>query len=76
MTASGDSFGGTEWPLIRASARLRPIAGFKPRQLEHVRDPAELYLSDDAYLLPVRAESGWSSLTLVDRTTDGRPCHN
>ena len=69
-------FGGTDWPLIRASARLRPIAGFKPRQLDHVRDPAEIYLSDDAYLLPVRAEWGWSSLTLVDRTTDGRPCHN
>jgi Protein of unknown function (DUF3108) len=69
-------FGGTDWPLIRATARLRPIAGFKPRQLDHVHDPAELYLSDDAYLLPVRAEAGWSSLTLVDRRTDGRPCRN
>jgi hypothetical protein len=69
-------FGGTTWSLIHATARLRPIAGFRPSQLEHVHDPAELYLSDDAYLLPVRAESGWSSLTLVDRTTDGRPCKN
>jgi hypothetical protein len=66
--------GGTAWSLIHATARLRPIAGFRPRQLDHVHDPAELYLSDDAYLLPVRAESGWSSLTLLDRTTDGRPC--
>ena len=68
------TFGRTEWSLIHATARLRPIAGFRPHQLEHVQDPAELFLSDDAYLLPVRAESGWSSLTLLDRTTDGRPC--
>lgn len=68
------TFGGTAWSLVHATARLRPIAGFRPRQLDHVHDPAELYLSDDIYLLPVRAESGWSSLTLVDRTTDGRPC--
>jgi hypothetical protein len=70
------TFGRTEWSLIHATAHLKPIAGFKPRQLEHVRDPAELYLSDDVYLLPVRAESGWSSLTLLDRRTDGRPCRS
>ncbi|MGE5146323.1 MAG: DUF3108 domain-containing protein [Candidatus Eiseniibacteriota bacterium] len=70
------TIGGTDWPLIHATARLKPIAGFRPRQLEHVQDPAELYLSDDAYLLPVRAESGWSSLTLVNRRTDGRPCRS
>ena len=61
-------------PTIHVTASLRPIAGFRPRQLEHVRDPAELYLSDDAYLLPVRIEAGWSTLALVDRRTDGRPC--
>ena len=63
-------------PAIHATARVKPIAGFRKRQLDHVQDPAELYLSDDAYLLPVRVEAGWSTLALVDRTTDGRPCRS
>jgi hypothetical protein len=68
--------GAARLPVIHATARVRPVAGFRPRQLEHVRDPAELYLSDDAYLLPVRIETGWSTLTLVDRRNDGRPCRH
>jgi hypothetical protein len=61
-------------PAIRATARVRPIAGFRERQLEHVQDPAEIYLSDDVYLLPLRVRAGWSSLALVDRRADGQPC--
>ena len=63
-------------PVIHATARVRPVAGFRPRQLERVRDPVEMYLSDDAYLLPVRIEAGWMTLALVDRRTDGQPCRH
>jgi Protein of unknown function (DUF3108) len=63
-------------PAIHATARIRPIAGFRPRQLDHVHDPAEIYLSDDAYLLPVRMEAGRSALTLTDRRSDGQPCRS
>ncbi|HEX7005568.1 MAG TPA: DUF3108 domain-containing protein [Alphaproteobacteria bacterium] len=63
-------------PAIRATARVRPIAGFRPRQLDHVQDPAEVVLSDDVYLLPLRVQAGWSSLALVDRRSDGQPCRS
>lgn len=74
LDVQGRVTGPTGLPAIRAIARVRPIAGFRPRQLDHVQDAAEIYMSDDAYLLPLRATAGWSSLSLVDRRSDGQRC--